>query len=173
MPTCRSTCSRQRNSASSSKLTVSIRRATGGFFDERSNMAYRVLIINGSPNKSGCTARALKEVADTLHAEGVETEGVIHNLNTYGGYMNIVDKDDRSDRTFYDCLLQSYNESKQYRHGELVIYNGNHTGDPKLSGKIVMITAIRASLIEDFHGFYLLYQPVFKDWFERVTFTVK
>lgn len=39
-------------------------------------MAYRVLIINGSPNKSGCTARALKEVADTLHAEGVETDEI-------------------------------------------------------------------------------------------------
>lgn len=33
-----------------------------------------VLILNGSPNIKGCTARALKEVADTLNNEGVETE---------------------------------------------------------------------------------------------------
>ena len=37
-------------------------------------MAYRVLVINGSPHANGCTARALKEVVDTLNAEGIETE---------------------------------------------------------------------------------------------------
>ena len=34
----------------------------------------KVLMINGSPKPNGCTARALKEVADTLEKEGVETE---------------------------------------------------------------------------------------------------
>ena len=33
-----------------------------------------VLILNGSPRKEGCTARALREVADTLRQEGIETE---------------------------------------------------------------------------------------------------
>ena len=32
----------------------------------------RVLIINGSGRTNGCTARALKEVADTLQADGIE-----------------------------------------------------------------------------------------------------
>ena len=36
----------------------------------------KVLLINGSPRKNGCTARALKEVAVTLESEGVETETV-------------------------------------------------------------------------------------------------
>ena len=36
----------------------------------------KVLLINGSPHKEGCTYTALKEVADTLEAEGVETEFV-------------------------------------------------------------------------------------------------
>ena len=40
-------------------------------------MAYRVLIINGSPHKDGCTARALQEIETTLHAEGIETD-LIH-----------------------------------------------------------------------------------------------
>ena len=35
-----------------------------------------VLILNGSPHVNGCTARALQEVANTLHAEGIETETV-------------------------------------------------------------------------------------------------
>ena len=34
----------------------------------------KVLLINGSPNADGCTARALREVADTLLSEGVEAE---------------------------------------------------------------------------------------------------
>lgn len=37
-------------------------------------MAYRVLLINGSPRKNGCTARALKEIEETLHAEEIETD---------------------------------------------------------------------------------------------------
>lgn len=34
----------------------------------------KVLLINGSPHKEGCTYTALKEVADTLEKSGVETE---------------------------------------------------------------------------------------------------
>ena len=30
----------------------------------------KVLLINGSPHKEGCTYTALKEVADTLEANG-------------------------------------------------------------------------------------------------------
>lgn len=34
----------------------------------------KVLLINGSPHQKGCTYTALREVADTLEQEGVETE---------------------------------------------------------------------------------------------------
>lgn len=34
----------------------------------------KVLLVNGSPNKSGCTYTALSEIADTLHQEGIDTE---------------------------------------------------------------------------------------------------
>lgn len=34
----------------------------------------KVLLINGSPHKKGCTYTALAEVASTLEAEGIETE---------------------------------------------------------------------------------------------------
>ena len=34
----------------------------------------KVLLINGSPHKGGCTYTALKEVAKTLNEEGIETE---------------------------------------------------------------------------------------------------
>ena len=34
----------------------------------------KVILVNGSPHKEGCTYTALKEVADTLQKEGIETE---------------------------------------------------------------------------------------------------
>lgn len=34
----------------------------------------KALLINGSPHEHGCTYTALRELADTLEAEGVETE---------------------------------------------------------------------------------------------------
>ena len=36
----------------------------------------KVLILNGSPHKNGCTARALQEVEATLNKEGIETENI-------------------------------------------------------------------------------------------------
>lgn len=40
----------------------------------------KVLLINGSPHERGCTYTALKEVADALEKEGVETE--IYQIGT-------------------------------------------------------------------------------------------
>ena len=37
-------------------------------------MRMKVLLVNGSPHKKGCTYTALTEVANTLNEEGIETE---------------------------------------------------------------------------------------------------
>ena len=37
-------------------------------------MAYKVLVLNGSPHVHGCTATALDEVIKVLNEEGIETE---------------------------------------------------------------------------------------------------
>ena len=37
-------------------------------------MGMKVLLVNGSPHKNGCTYTALDEVAKTLNEEGIETE---------------------------------------------------------------------------------------------------
>ena len=34
----------------------------------------KVLLVNGSPHKEGCTYTALREAADALEKNGVETE---------------------------------------------------------------------------------------------------
>lgn len=45
----------------------------------------KVLVINGSPAPTGCTARALDEVENTLHENGIETERiVVGNKNIRG-----------------------------------------------------------------------------------------
>lgn len=45
----------------------------------------KVLLINGSPHKEGCTYVALKEVAETLNREGIETEIVWIENKPIGG----------------------------------------------------------------------------------------
>ena len=48
-------------------------------------MSYKVLVLNGSPNVKGCTARALEEVIRTLNDEGVETELIqVGKMNVRG-----------------------------------------------------------------------------------------
>lgn len=46
----------------------------------------KVLLINGSPHKTGCTYTALSEVAKTLNSEGIETE-IFYAGDTKGGCM--------------------------------------------------------------------------------------
>ena len=45
----------------------------------------KVLMINGSPNKAGCTYTALEEVAGALNAEGIDTEIVQVGGKVAGG----------------------------------------------------------------------------------------
>lgn len=52
----------------------------------------KVLMINGSPHPEGCTARALKEVAATLAAQGIESQ-----------ILNVGNKDIRGCIGCYKC----------------------------------------------------------------------
>lgn len=45
----------------------------------------KVLLLNGSARKGGCTARALKEVEEVLQAEGIETETIVVGDKTIRG----------------------------------------------------------------------------------------
>lgn len=44
----------------------------------------KALLINGSPRPNGCTFTALTELANTLEAEGIETE-IVHVGNKASG----------------------------------------------------------------------------------------
>ena len=45
----------------------------------------KVLLVNGSPHKNGCTHTALGLVADVLHEEGIETEEFWIGIKPIGG----------------------------------------------------------------------------------------
>ena len=47
----------------------------------------KVLLVNGSPHEKGCTFTALTEVANTLNAEGVETELIWIGAKMLAGCM--------------------------------------------------------------------------------------
>ncbi|MBQ7516526.1 MAG: flavodoxin family protein [Schwartzia sp.] len=47
----------------------------------------KVLLVNGSPNKNGCTNRALEEIRNTLEKEGVESEIFWIGVKPIGGCM--------------------------------------------------------------------------------------
>ena len=48
----------------------------------------KVLLINGSPHKKGCTARALKEVSKVLNKEGIDTEIIFIGSNEIRGCIS-------------------------------------------------------------------------------------
>ncbi len=47
----------------------------------------KVLVINASPHLDGCTSRALQEVEQQLHAEGIETERIDVAIKPVRGCM--------------------------------------------------------------------------------------
>mgnify|MGYP002626087653 CR=1 FL=1 len=93
--------------------------------------------------------------------KGIEVDGVRHSLIFYSGMVTLPAKDTAHDRTLYDCLQHACHESKNYRYGDLVSYNGNNIDDPDVSSSIAMIGEIRKSILNNFDGFYLLYEPFF------------
>lgn len=78
-------------------------------------------------------------------------------LDTNAGLLNI-DTFNIGYQTAYACLNFAYGESKLRRQGDLVEFLNELSDDNKQ--KIEKLHVIRASIMQDFHGFYLLYQPV-------------
>lgn len=62
------------------------------------------------------------------------------------------------DQTVYSCLNFAYQESKINKHGELVRFKNELTGENKR--RLEMLHAIRSSITQKEKGFYLVYQPV-------------
>ncbi len=85
----------------------------------------------------------------------VDNKHVILDLNA--GLL-AVDHFDIDYETVYACLNFAHGESKIRRQGDLVEFGNDLNNDNK--HRIEKLHAIRASITQQFYGFYLLYQPV-------------
>lgn len=78
-------------------------------------------------------------------------------LDLSAGLLN-VDNYDIDYQTVYACLNFAYGESKLRRQGEMVeFYNDLNDNNRQ---RLEKLYAIRASIMQNYRGFYLLYQPV-------------
>lgn len=87
----------------------------------------KVLLINGSPHKNGCTNRALKEVSNILNKEGIDTETIYIGENEVRGCIscNICRK--KGSCTFNDIVNEvaiKFKESDGIIVGTPVYYAG-------------------------------------------------
>ena len=89
--------------------------------------------------------------------KGISVDGnfLIPQLNC--GLLHL-DNFDIDDMTIYACLNFAHGESKLHRQGDLVVFRNELTSEGK--DRLEKMQAIRNSIAKDYHGFYLLYQPV-------------
>ena len=107
-----------------------------------------------------CDLQELKEMYAELRAafragSSVEGREIILDLNA--SVIN-VDNFNVDYRTVYSCLNFAYAESKQRKQGDLVEFCNNISDENK--HRIERFHVIRASIMKEYSGFYLLYQPV-------------
>ena len=78
-------------------------------------------------------------------------------LDLSAGMMN-VDNYEIDSQTVYACLNFAYSESKLRRQGELVEFYNNLNENNK--HRLEKLYEIRISIMQNYKGFYLMYQPV-------------
>jgi multimeric flavodoxin WrbA len=64
----------------------------------------KVLLVNGSPHKKGCTSAALAEIEKTLHEEGIETEIFWLGVKPIAGCIGCVSCAKTGKCVFNDCV---------------------------------------------------------------------
>ena len=89
--------------------------------------------------------------------KGISLDNKFVILDTNAGLLNI-DNFDIDYQTIYACLNYAYGESKIKRQGEMVeFFNDINSGNKQ---RLEKLHAIRASIMQNYKGFYLMYQPV-------------
>jgi len=99
-----------------------------------------------------------------LH-EGFEVDGRKILLELHGGILRVENYDIDS-QTVYACLNFADEESKVRHQGELVAFRSGLNDESQQ--QLEKLHEIRASIMHDFEGFYLLYQPVVDAETERL-----
>lgn len=101
-------------------------------------------------------SRLYKEIK-THFRKGIKLDDMIVSLELNAGLLS-VDDFNVDDQTVYSCLAFAYEESKFKNHGELVTFSSKLMDKSRKT--LEKLHAIRASITQDFKGFYLLYQPI-------------
>ncbi len=89
--------------------------------------------------------------------KGISLDDKFVILDLSAGLLN-VDNFDIDHQTVYACLNFAYEESKVRRQGEMVEFYNELNQNNKY--RLEKLYAIRASIMQSYKGFYLLYQPV-------------
>ncbi len=114
------------------------------------------------------TFEEIKNSYETIRSyfrEGIRVQDLYVTLELNAGTMSI--EDFATDyETVYTCLNFAYNDSKVNKYGDLVEFL-NTLNDEKMN-QMERLHSIRASINQDFQGFYLLYQPVIDAATEKV-----
>lgn len=93
----------------------------------------------------------------------IDDRNIILELNAGMLVLNDFNVDDQ---TVYSCLNFAYQESKLNKHGDLVRFNTELTGENRK--RLEMLHAIRSSITQKEQGFFLVYQPVVDAETEKV-----
>lgn len=90
----------------------------------------KVILINGSPHKNGCTYTALKEVADTLEKRHIETDILYLGQKPIAGCIACGKCDEEGICTFDDHVNIIIQKMNQYQGIVIVspVYYGGPTG---------------------------------------------
>jgi len=106
------------------------------------------------------SANEIKELYEKVrqhfqHGQTIDGKFLILQLNA--GLLTL-DDFSITDQTVYSCLNFAYGESKVRRQGELIEFYNNLTKENR--DRLKRLQVIRNSIVQDYSGFYLLYQPV-------------
>ena len=102
----------------------------------------------------------LSESYDVIRAyfrKGIQIDGLDITLELNAALLSL-DDFNVDDQTVYSCLTFAYQESKLKKHGDLVVFRSKLMENNRQT--LAKLHAIRASISQDFAGFYLLYQPI-------------
>lgn len=89
------------------------------------------------------------------HGIKIDNKFLILDLNA--GLLHL-DNFDVDDQTAYSCLNFAYGESKIRRQGDMVEFYNDLNEDNR--DRLQKLQVIRNSVVQDFNGFFLMYQPV-------------
>ena len=97
------------------------------------------------------------EVIRSNFRKGIRIDDMDIMLELNAGMLSL-DEFNVDYQTVYSCLVFAYQESKIRKHGDLVKFRNDLMGKNRQT--LAKLHAIRASIAQDFKGFYLLYQPI-------------